>query len=135
MSIDFIIFAASIAVVVVIAGGITLWGKRDARLRRESLGRLCTAETTGTVTEVVTQGPDVPVALKVSYEVDGTAYRLRERLTAKADGGLGGRGAALGFTKRPAMRTSKVGDAVRVRYNPSDPRLAHLPENDGVPQS
>lgn len=127
-----LIMLAAAAAIVGIAVGITLYGRRDAERRLESMRRRYTSETTGTVIDVVTPSrAREPSIITVRYEVDGHEYTLREHLKVKADGMRMG-GFFVNIKKEYAMQFDGVGAEVRVKYLPADPAYAMLPDNEGV---
>ena len=128
----FIIFFVAIAAIVGISVGITLYSRRDACRRLESMRRRYTGETQGTVVEIARpRNTSAPTIITVSYEVEGRSYTIRERLKMTAPGTETG-GFFITVKKVPAIQLDGPGTPVRVVFQPSDPKYAMIAGNEGV---
>lgn len=91
----------------------------------------CTAETTGTVIRKRWNG-DVWF-LKVEYTVDGETYLFSEQLRYRKVKTHKVMGLPVGMRSTAPMGDVEEGDTVLVRYDPSKPKRAYLPDNEGLP--
>lgn len=125
----------SLAAIAIIAGVILLYSRSYERRRRESMARIYTEETVGTVVAIDNQSSGrggKGGRARVRYTVDGHEYILTEQLKLVADHPTTARTTALVLNKRTAAGAEKVGDTVRVCYRKDDPSRAILPDNQGL---
>lgn len=129
---SFVIFLVVTGSIVAIAVGITLYSRYDARRRLESMRRRYTGETTGAIVRVdVPANKNRPTIITATYQVDGTAYTIREHLKYTAPGTETG-GFFITVKKVPALGEIAEGTPVHVVYQPDNPKYAMLADNEGV---
>lgn len=90
----------------------------------------CTALTTGIISDLKIKGQDFPTVITVQYVVDMKSYSISDTIKLKSEkvkvGFL-----TVGQKRVAALGETSVGSEVRVQYDPDNPGIAFLPDNEG----
>lgn len=90
----------------------------------------CMEETVGTVIKKRWDGE--VWFLKAEYVVDGKAYTKTEQLRYKKGKTHTLGKIPVGMKSIASLGELKVGDPVRIKYNPEKPQKAYMPDNEGM---
>ena len=93
--------------------------------------KLCAQVTTGHISTKKWRGVNFPIHIEIQYEVNGREYIIKDSLKYYSEPIKLGK-FPIGQRKVPKLGNVSIGAPVRVAYNPEDPSMAYLPDNQGI---
>lgn len=96
---------------------------------------LCTEICKGKIKKIKLRGTDFPRVLIVEYEVNGIQYEISENQVMKPYKKIKLGFIPIGYKTKSLIEINTgiqtiVGNEVKVKYNPENPKEAYLPDND-----
>lgn len=92
--------------------------------------KLCSKVTEGEIIAFNYRGMELPAIITVQYEINNTKYTLKESVKLKSSliklGPI-----PIGQRKTPKIST-RIGDKLKINYNPEIPSNAYITENTGI---